>query len=496
MKGFGDKKIKNKPTPRELVKEKLIKQAFNYFQEGNLHYSIKCYEDCLSKGFHDPELLSKYGIVLFQSGNTRKAIDIFEKSIKIYPQDPDLYINLSNIYKLTGNLNYAENLIKKSLHLKPNSNIALNNLTGILITKKKFLEAKKYALLSINYDQNNSNNYYNLGVIYANLDHFQESIESFKKAIIYNPLNYEANLNLGAMLLKLSQFEKAKKYIEKSLTLKPNSYEAFFNLGQIALYTKKPELAESYFIKSLSFCQNNTEIYKFLGIAQFMNSKDHALENINKSIALNSAKNISNVLKRIFEVENKSTTTKIQTFKTPYEKFGTKPVLLHKTVDKELLKTLYKQNTSDLNTVDNSNFSGNAIGSNYRLFDDYDPILELLKNDLIKLTSNYFNSDIFIEDSFFRILEGKGEVKKHIHLDTIDRLPKLNLYKYKFSLVYYLITGDNDCSEPGYLTFYNPDDKILPKPGMIILFPSDRPHSVSYNGKSDRMILSINFYSY
>ena len=496
MKGFGNKKIKNKPTPREYVREKLIKQAFKYFEKGNLQSSIQCYEDCLSKGFKDPVILSQYGIVLFQSGHIKKAIDIFEKSIKIYPQEPDLYINLSNIYKSIGNLNYAENLIKKSLSLNPNSNIALNNLTGILIIKKLFLEAKKYALLAINYDQNNSNNYYNLGLIYSNLDQFQDSILSFKKAIKNDPSNYGANLNLGAMLLKLSHFEEAKKYIEISLSLKTNSYEAYFNLGQIALFTKKFEFAENYFIKSLSFCKNNPEVYKFLGIAQFMNSKDHALDSINKSIALNSAENISNVLKKIIQLEKKSSMSKIENFKTPYDKFGHKPVILYKSVEKEILKILYKQNTSDLNTVDNSNFSGNAIGSNYRLFDNYDPILELLKNDLIKLTSNYLNSDIFIEDSFFRILEGEGVVKKHIHLDTLDKLPKLNLYKYKFSLVYYLITGDDDCSEPGYLTFHDPDDRILPQPGMIILFPSDRPHSVLYNGKSDRMILSINFYSY
>ena len=72
----------------------------------------------------------------------------------------------------------------------------------------------------------------------------------------------------------------------------------------------------------------------------------------------------------------------------------------------------------------------------------------------------------------------------------------LNLYKKKFSLVYYLKTGDQNCSYPGNLRFYNPDKQILPKPGMIIIFPSDRPHSVVYNGKSDRMILSINFYCY
>ena len=105
-------------------------------------------------------------------------------------------------------------------------------------------------------------------------------------------------------------------------------------------------------------------------------------------------------------------------------------------------------------------------------------------------------SDIFIDDSFFRILKGEGRVKKHTHLDNIDRLKKLDLYKNKFSLVYYLKTGDTNSSEPGFLNFYNPNYKILPKPGMIIIFPSDRPHSVLYNGESDRMIFSINFYSF
>ncbi len=86
------------------------------------------------------------------------------------------------------------------------------------------------------------------------------------------------------------------------------------------------------------------------------------------------------------------------------------------------------------------------------------------------------------------------KVEKHIHIGSIDKIKRLNLYKKKFSLVYYLKTGDKNCSEPGYLRFYKPDDQILPEPGMIILFPSDRPHSVIYNGKSDRIILSINFY--
>ena len=56
------------------------------------------------------------------------------------------------------------------------------------------------------------------------------------------------------------------------------------------------------------------------------------------------------------------------------------------------------------------------------------------------------------------------------------------------------MVGDQDCTEPGKLRFYSPDQSYLPSSGMIIIFPSDRYHSVKYNGKSDRVILGINFY--
>ena len=41
-----------------------------------------------------------------------------------------------------------------------------------------------------------------------------------------------------------------------------------------------------------------------------------------------------------------------------------------------------------------------------------------------------------------------------------------------------------------------PFTKILPKPGMIVIFPAEYIHSVEYNGESDRVILGINFYIY
>jgi len=61
--------------------------------------------------------------------------------------------------------------------------------------------------------------------------------------------------------------------------------------------------------------------------------------------------------------------------------------------------------------------------------------------------------------------------------------------------VYYLSIGDQDCNEPGILKLYDPSENVLPCEGMITIFTADRDHSVVYDGKKDRVIIGINFYS-
>ena len=97
-------------------------------------------------------------------------------------------------------------------------------------------------------------------------------------------------------------------------------------------------------------------------------------------------------------------------------------------------------------------------------------------------------TDIFIKDSFYTILAAGGGVHHHNHISALDLDPSLNLARQKFSLVYYLCTGDQDSTEPGTLKLYNPNKNILPEKNMIIIFPADRYHSVNYNGKKDRVI--------
>ena len=182
------------------------------------------------------------------------------------------------------------------------------------------------------------------------------------------------------------------------------------------------------------------------------------------------------------------------------EKSLSYPIFLNRPVYSELINSLYKIKTIDLNKLKDPSF-GNARGSDYKLFEDNERITEELKKDLTEIKKKVVNSYVFFHDSFFTILGGSSTIAKHNHIDPLDKFPNLSLWKQKYSLVYYLSVGDKDCRHPGTLKFYpnkhdtDPNEEILPSEGMIIIFPADRYHSVKYEGKKDRIIVGVNFYS-
>ena len=82
----------------------------------------------------------------------------------------------------------------------------------------------------------------------------------------------------------------------------------------------------------------------------------------------------------------------------------------------------------------------------------------------------------------------------HNHLKNEDK--DFDLWKHKYSLVYYLDPGDQSGEYPGILEMHDPDVRILPEKGMIIIIPATRMHSSYYDGTQSRLMVGINFYAF
>lgn len=96
-------------------------------------------------------------------------------------------------------------------------------------------------------------------------------------------------------------------------------------------------------------------------------------------------------------------------------------------------------------------------------------------------------------ESFFNIFKTGSGITPHDHITSFDKAQ--GLINQKYSLTYYLSIGDQESNEPGILKLQEPNEKILPSEGTIVIFPAYRKHSAIYDGKKDRIMVGVNFYS-
>ena len=140
-------------------------------------------------------------------------------------------------------------------------------------------------------------------------------------------------------------------------------------------------------------------------------------------------------------------------------------------------------------------YGNGRCSPDFRMFDDERSIIKSLAEELIIIMREAVKSDIYLADSFFNILGAGGGLTPHTHIDKFDADESLNFAKQKYSLVYYLSVGDQNCSDPGILKLYEPNEEILPCEGMIVIIPAAKKHSAVYGGEKDRVMIGVNFYS-
>ena len=197
--------------------------------------------------------------------------------------------------------------------------------------------------------------------------------------------------------------------------------------------------------------------------------------------------------------DDKKTAELLSAMKSRKKESGTglisNPLILNRKVEPELTAKLLTMDSRELNKTTDARYGNGRCSPDFDLFANESPIIKTLSEDLIRVMKNAVKSDVFIRSSFFSILGAGGGSTPHDHLNKLDEDREFNFASHKYSLVYYIDVGDQDCTEPGTLKLYNPPEDILPCEGMITIIPASRKHSAVYGGKTNRVIVGVNFYS-
>ena len=431
-----------------------------YAQFGDSQNSINSSDKAVKADPSDAEAYSNMGLILFQFKKFKDALKSCEKAIEIKPDYVEAHFNLGNVLKALGKLTEAEKSYLNAIKLNSKFLAAHFNLASTYIQLNKLIEAESSYKKIIELKPDYAEVYSNMGTLYLKLKRENEAEFSYKKAIELNPNFTEAHFNMGVMFQKLNRSDEAESSYKKAIELKPDYAEAYLKLGILMQKFNRSNEAELNYQKALKIKPNYIDAQKNIDILR----KEKELLKI---------------------IKNKKKTQSL---------FTNEPFKTNRSIETDLIKNLYEINSINLDDVDPGYLRyGNGSSSDYKLFDNDIPIIKNVANDLTNLIKKAVGSEIFIMESFFNIFKTGSGIVKHNHINYFDR--NNNLINNKFSLVYYLSVGDQTGKDPGILKLYDPEIEILPTDGMIMIFPADRMHTAVYSGKTDRVMIGINFYS-
>ena len=413
------------------------------------HYQKERYNDAetlaltITQKFPNHQFAWKVlGAVLGQTGRKSEAVDANQTAVALFPHDAEAHYNLGNTLKGLGRLEEAAAGYKQAIALQSD-----------------FAES-----------------HYNLGIALQELGRLEDAEASYKQAIALKPDYVEAHSKLGDTLQELGRLDEAEASCRQAITLKPDFALAHYGLSKI------------FYI---------------------MGNEDLALKSIMQANAIESKSKEYKLMLSLIEARKSHKENEAADGDTinPDALTGliSNPLVLNRLVEAELITSLYEMNSIQLDKTKrvgllpagkvDARFGNGLVSPDFNLFEDARSIIQKVAEDLTKIMMEAVKSDIYVYDSFFNILRAGGGTTPHAHLTSLDRNIALGLGKQKYSLVYYLSVGDQNCSEPGILKLYEPGEDIRPCEGMILIIPASRKHSSVYNGKTDRVMIGVNFYS-
>jgi len=450
------------------------------------------------------------GVTLKELGRLNEADVCYEQAIKLKPDYAEAHSNLGVTLQELGRLEEAEISLRRAIALKPDHAEAHGNLGVTLQELGRLEEAKISYTQAIVLQPDYAEAYSNLGNTLQELGRLEEAEVSLRQAIALKPDLAEVHNNLGNALQELGRLDKAKISYTQAIVLKPDYAEAHSNLGNTLQELGRLKEAEASYTQAIALKPDFALAHYGLGkVLYIKGNEDLALKSIVKANDIEPQSKDYELMLSVLEVRKsrKSNESVINDTSKLSALRGliSSPLILNRVVEPELIASLYGSNSIQLDKTKrvgllasgktDARYGNGIVSPDFNLFGDSRSIIQKVAKDLTKIMMEALKSEIYVYDSFFNILRAGGGLTPHNHLINLDKNIALDLGKQKYSLVYYLSVGDQNCREPGILKFYEPGEDILPCEGMIAIFSASRMHSSIYGGKKDRIMIGVNFYS-
>ena len=412
--------------------------------------------------------------------------------------------SLLELYQ-NGRLDDAEKLAVSITQDFPKHQFAWKVLGAVLGATGRTVEAENANQTSVALSPQDPEAHSNLANTLQELGRLDEAEASFTQVIALKPDYAEAHSNLGVTLQQMGRLNEAEASSTKAIALKPDYADAHNNLGGTLQALGRLDEAEASYTQAIALKPDFAQAYSCLGVILYINGDiDSGLEKLEKANNIDATLYDNKIILAILKARKNLGITEFSAdnasnLHSSSEQF-TQPVILKRAIEAELISSLYKMKSIELDKFDNNRRSDPRFGDgkcsrDFKLFKDESPIIKTVAEELTIIMREVVNSDIYISESFFNIFGAGGGATPHAHIGKLDEDEYLNFGKQKYSLVYYLSVGDQNCMEPGILKLYDPSEDILPYEGMIVIFPADRKHSVVYGGEKDRVMIGVNFYS-
>jgi len=488
----------------EIKNPTLAQEELNRLLE---HYQNGRYGDAeklavsITKQFPQHQLSWKVlGAVLKQTGRISESLVANQKAVELAPEDAEAHSNLGVTLQALGKLEGAEASYRQAIELKPDFTAAHYNLGNTLkeLGRLEKAEASYRQAIAIKLDYPEA--HYNSGNTLQELGRLEEAEASYRQAIAIKLDYAEAHSNLGNTLQELGRLEEAEASYRQAIAIKLDYAEAHSNLGNTLQELGRLEEAEASCRKALELKPDYAEAHSNLGVIFYLNGDiETALESFEKANDIEPKLKSNQLFLTVLQA--RKAREKIEVSSDNIRKPGcgigltSNPLILNRAVEVELITSLYEMNSRELDETPDTRYGNGRCSADYSMFEDDRSVIKTVASDLISIIKLAVKSDVFVMDSFFNIFGAGGGITPHAHLTEWETDNGISFASQKYSLIYYLSVGDQNCSEPGILKLYDPSEDILPCEGMIVIIPADRQHSAVYGGGKDRVMIGINFYS-